>query len=76
MAAPESSHSSTYEELAAMTAFAVGLQEGVEDGCRSLRKALLHETVVAGSNELAYTDTRLFCRSALRSRLLRIRALR
>ena len=55
-----------------MTAFAMGLQEGVQDGRRSPRKALLRETVVAGSNELAYTDTRLFCRHALSSRLLRI----
>ena len=59
MAAPESSHSSTYEELAAMTAFATGLQEDVQDGRRSPRKALWGDTVVAGSNELAYTDTRL-----------------
>ena len=57
-----------------MTAFCNGLQEGVQDGRRSPRKALLRDTVVAGSNELAYTDTRLFCRSALSSRLLRIRA--
>ena len=43
-----------------MTAFAVGLKEGVQDGILSPRKALLRDTVVAGSNELAYTDTRLF----------------
>ena len=43
-----------------MTAFAVGLQEGVQDGRRSSRKAVFRDTVVAGSNELAYTDTRLF----------------
>ena len=55
-----------------MTAFAVGLKEGVQDGILSPRKALLRDTVVAGSNELAYTDTRLFCRLALSSRLLRI----
>ena len=42
-----------------MTAFAVGLQEGVQDGRRSPRKAPWHDTVVAGSNELAYTNTRL-----------------
>ena len=63
VAAPDSSHSSTYEELAAVTAFAMGLQEGVQDGLRSPRKALLRDTVVAGSNELAYTDTRLFAAS-------------
>ena len=58
-----------------MTAFAVGLQEGVQDGRRSSRKAVFRDTVVAGSNELARTDTRLFLPgSALRSRLLRIRA--
>ena len=39
---------------------------------RSLWKALLRDTVVAGSNELAYTDTRLCL--PLSSRLLRIRA--
>ena len=55
-----------------MTAFAMGLQEGVQDGRRSPRKALLRETVDTGSNELAYTDTRLFCSLALSSRLLRI----
>ena len=47
-----------------MTAFAMGLQEGVQDGRRSSRKALLRDTVVAGSNELAYTDTRL-CRPSI-----------
>ena len=41
-----------------MTAFAMGLQEGVQDGRRSSRKAVFRDTVVA-SNELAYTDTRL-----------------
>ena len=56
-----------------MTAFAMGVQEGVQDGRRSPRKALLRDTVVAGSNELAYTDTRL-SGPALSSRLLRIRA--
>ena len=53
-----------------MTALAMGLQEGVQDGRRSPRKALLRDTVVAGSNELAYTDTRLQA-IALSSRLLR-----
>ena len=48
-----------------MTAFAVGLQEGVQDGRRSSRKAVFRDTVVAGSNELAYTDTRLFCRAGI-----------
>ena len=56
-----------------MTAFAVGLKEGVQDGRRSSRKAVFRETVVAGGNELAYTDTRLLP-GALSSRLLRIRA--
>ena len=42
-----------------MTAFAVGLQEGVQDGRRSSRKAVFRDTVVAGSNELACIDTRL-----------------
>ena len=42
-----------------MTAFAMGLQEGVQDGRRSPRKALLRDTVVAESNELACTNTRL-----------------
>ena len=56
-----------------MTAFAVRLQEDVQDGRRSSRKALLRDTVVAGSNELAYTDARL-SGPALSSRWLRIRA--
>ena len=56
-----------------MTAFAMGLQEGVQDGRRSSRKAVFRDTVVAGSNELAYIDTRLLP-GALSSRLLRIRA--
>ena len=56
----DSSHSSTYEELAWCDSLALGLGEGVQDGPRLPRKALLRDAVVAGSNELAYTDTRLF----------------
>ena len=55
----DSSHSSTYEELAWCDSLALGLGEGVQDGPRLPRKALLRDAVVAGSNELAYTDTRL-----------------
>jgi len=50
-----------------------GAPGSVQDGQRSSRKALLRDTVVAGSNELACTDTRLLP-GALSSRLLRIRA--
>ena len=57
-----------------MTDFCNGLQEGVQDGRRSPRKALFRYTVVAGSNELAFTDTRLFASLALRSRLLALSA--
>ena len=56
-----------------MTAFCNGAPGRLQDGRRSPRKALSRDAVVAGSNELAYTDTRLLP-GPLSSRLLRIRA--